>query len=119
MATDINPEWTNLSGKVGYSAGGDRDVLIIVPEDVSGPDIVQRRPAIELTEEWRGKLENQGIEREDHSDDLTLVKARYSLDKSRTITDMSSPGGEKLTRERMLKAIKVLMNNCEAKKGGR
>ena len=81
-------------------------MLIIVSEDVSGPDVVQRRAAIELTEEWRGKLESQGIAREYHSDDLTIVKARCNLAKRCIITgvEMSSPGGKRLTRERVLKS---------------
>ena len=94
-------------------------MLIIVSEDVSGPDVVQRRPAIEVTEEWRGKLESQGIAREDQSDDLTLVKARYSLDKGCTITgvEMSGPGGKRLTRDRVLKQIMVLANTSTTKGG--
>ena len=112
-------EWTNLSGKTNYGAGGDRAVLIIVSEDVSGPDVVQRRAAIELTEEWRGKLESQGIAREHQSDDLTMVKARYHLNKRHTITgvEMSSPGGERLTREKVLRQITTVMENCN-KTGG-
>ena len=46
---DDGPEWTNLSGKVGYGAIGTRDVLLIVSEDdLSHPDVVPRRSAIEL-----------------------------------------------------------------------
>ena len=106
-------EWSDRSGKVAYGAGGNRDVLIIVSEDVSGPDVVQRRAAIELTEEQREELESQGIAREDQSDDLSMVQARYSLDKRYTITgvEMTSPGGERLTRERVLKQINILCNS--------
>ena len=111
-------EWSDHSGRVVYSAGGDSDVLIIVSEDVSGPDVVQRRPAIEVTEEWRGKLESQGIAREDQSDDLTIVKARCSLDKRRTITgvEINSPG-ERLIRDRVLTRIETIMRNT-GKEGG-
>ena len=120
MAAEVGPKWTNLSGKVVYGALSASDVLIIVSEDVSGPDVVQRRAAIELTEEQRGKLENQGIAREDQHDDLSIVKARYSLDKNLQVAgvEMSGPGGERLTREVVLKKINTLMNNCEPKKGG-
>ena len=61
-------------------------MLIIVSEDpMNHPDVVERRPATELTEETRRKLENQGIPREEQNDDLTIVKARYGLDKKRNI----------------------------------
>ena len=78
MATlDGGPEWTNLSGKVAYGVGGKRDVLLIVSEDdLSHPDVVPRRPAIELTQQLREKLENQGIARDQQTDDLTIAKAR-------------------------------------------
>ena len=71
-----------LSGrKVAYSAGGKRDVLLIVPNnDLSHPDVVPRRPAIELTQQLREKLENQGIARDQQTDDLTIAKARCGLD---------------------------------------
>ena len=53
-------KWSDHSGKTNYEATGDGDVLIIVSEDgLPEPDVVRRRPAIELTEEVRGKLENQ------------------------------------------------------------
>ena len=76
--SDASVEWSVRSGKITYGAGGPRDVLIIVSEgDVSPhPDVVRRRAAIELTEEVRGKLENQGIPRDLQLDDLALVKAR-------------------------------------------
>ena len=97
-------------------------MLIIVSEgDVSPhPDVVRRRAAIELTEEVRGKLENQGIPRNQQQDDLAIVKARYGLDKEHIIYDveLSQPGGERLTRERVLKQIAVLMNNYDDRRGG-
>ena len=106
----VDPEWTDFSGLTALQAGGNRDVLIIVSENVSGPDVVRRRAAIELTEEWRGKLESQGIAWEHQYDDLSLVKARYSLDKTYTTTNMPERGG--LTKERVLKQVNTLMKNC-------
>ena len=79
VEVNVGIQWSSHSGKARYGASGTRDVLIIVSESWSSPDVAQRRAAIELTEEWRGKLENQGIAREDQSDDLSIVKARYSL----------------------------------------
>ena len=80
MATiDGGPEWSNRSGKVTYGASGKRDVLLIVPDNnLSQPDVVPRRPAIEQLGE---KLENQGIARDQQQDDLTIMKARYGLHK--------------------------------------
>ena len=57
--------WSNHLGKTGYVASGNRDVLIIVSEEpLDHPDVVERRPAIQLTEEVREKLKHQGIPRE-------------------------------------------------------
>ncbi len=116
--------WTDNSGKTTYGASSHCDALIIVSECESqpGPDAVQRRGASELTEEWRGKLENQGIAREDQHDDLSIVKARYILSHSKyTVAgvEMSSPGGERLTRDRVLKKIRTVMNNCDNTRGGK
>ena len=115
------PEWTNKSGKVYYGATGEFDVLIIVSEDgLLEPDVVRRRPAIELTEEVRGKLENQGIPRKDQCDDLSIVKARYGLDKEYTVkgVEKSQPGGVGLTRKSAFKQIKLIMNNFDGNGGG-
>ncbi len=70
---------------------------------------------MELTEEMREKLENQGIPREKQCDDLTIVKARYNLSKGRTIcgVEMSAPAAEQLTRRDMLIQIARLMKNCD------
>ena len=114
---DMANEWSDHSGKVhGY----DRDVLIIVSEDVSGPAVVQRRAAIELAE-WKTKLEKQGIAREDMTDDLSIVRARHHLDKDCTVTgvEMSSPEGERLTKERVLKQITTTMSNYNNRAGGK
>ena len=114
MASNYELVWSNNSGKTVYGVGGNRDVLIIVSEDpMNHPDVVERRPATELTEETRRKLENQGIPREEQNDDLTIVKARYGLDKKRNIhgVEVSNLGTDKPTKEKVLKQIRVIMNN--------
>ena len=122
MATGVT--WSDNSGKSSYVAdSANFEVLMIVSECEShpNPDVVQRRAASELTEEWRGKLENQGIARVDQHDDLSLIKARYILaHKKYTISgvEMSNPGGEGLTRDRVLKKIRAVMN-CDNTRGGR
>ena len=123
MATlDGGPEWDNTSGKTTYSAGGKRDVLLIVPDnDLCHPDVVPRRPAIELTKQLGEKLENQGIARDQQQDDLAIMKARYGLDKTRQKVQevlTSEPGGERVTRERVLKHITSYINNHEDRAGG-
>ena len=113
--------WSDISGKTRYGARGNRHVLIIVSEEpLDHPDVVERKPAIQLTDEARGKLEHQGIPREEQCDDLTIVKARYGLAKDRDIygVEMSGPGGERLTRECVYKQIASLMNNYTGNGGG-
>ena len=120
-AVDGGPEWDSLSGKVRYGAAGKRDVLLIVPDnDLSHPDVVPRRPAIELTKQLREKLENQGLARDQQQDDLAIMKARYGLDKDRQVQEVltSEPGGERVTRERVLKHITSYINNHEDRAGG-
>ena len=121
MADSVSPVWSDNSGKTAYGAAGHRDVLIIVSEDdLPEPDVVRRKSAIELTEEERGKLENQGIPREDQCDDLSIVKARYRLDKECTLigVEIGQPGGEGLTRESVFKHIATLMNTYDSNGGG-
>ena len=104
-----------------YSAGGKRDVLLIVSEDdLSHPDVVPRRSAIELTQQLREKLENQGIARDQQTDDVTITRARYSQDKRYMIhrVETSQPGGERVTRESVLKHITTFMNNHYDTAGG-
>ncbi len=118
-STDV--QWKMHSNKAVCGASGARDVLIISSEGPLGhPDVVGRRSAMELTEEMREKLENQGIPREKQCDDLTIVKARYNLDKHRTIcgVEINIPNGEKLTKENVLKKIASLMENNSGDGGG-
>ena len=82
--------------------------------------VVPRRPAIELTQQLREKLENQGIARDQQTDDLTIMKARCGLNKDRPVQDVlaSQPGGERVTRESVLKQISAFINNHEDRAGG-
>ena len=121
-AGNTGPKWSDHSGKTDYAVASQGEVLIIVSEDdLPEPDVVRRRPAIEVTEEVRGKLENQGIPREDQCDDLSIVKARYGLDKEYTVmgVEKSQPGGVGLTRKSVLKQIKLIMNNYDGNGGGK
>ena len=120
-AINTGPEWSTLSGKVAYEAVGKRDVLLIVSEDdLSHPDVVPRRPAIELTQQLRERLENQGIARDQQTDDITIMRARHDLtNASRSIeVEISQPGRERVTRESVLKHITTLMKNHDDRAGG-
>ena len=116
-AERVSTVWSDRAGKTVYGTAGSRDVLIIVSEDedVSHPDVVRRRPAIELTEEVRRKLENQGIFRQHQQDDLSIVRARYTLDSRYAV---SEKGGKQLTRQNVLKSIEdcIKMSNREGSK---
>ena len=84
------------------------------------PDVVRRRAAIELTEEVREKLENQGIPRHQQHDDLSVAKKRYTMDRRFTLhgVEIGQPGGERLTKESVHKHIATIMNNCSDTGGG-
>jgi hypothetical protein len=114
-------QWSDSSGKYVYAATGSYEVFFIVSEEGDGPhpDVVRRRSAIELTEEVRGKLENQGIPRQHQHDELAILRARYELDKT-TIkgVERNQPGMPALTRERVLGRIATLMTNYKDNGGG-
>ena len=115
-------KWSDSSGKYVYAATGSYQVLFIVSEDedVSHPDVVRRGPAIELTEEVRGKLENQGISGQHQQDDLSILKARYTLDKTPIAgVERSQDGGPKLTKKAVLARIATLMASCEDSGGSK
>ena len=111
MATIAN--WTNYSGKTTYGASAAVcEVLILVSEGVSQPepDVVLRRPARELNKEWREKLVNQGIDRENQQDDLSIVKARFGLSKTNyniAGVEVNHTGRGGLTRDMVLKKIRA------------
>ena len=112
-------EWSTCSGKYRYGAVGERDVLFIVSDSPSpNPDVVPRRFRGELTDDERRKLENQGVPRDCHHDDLSIMKARYGLDSRQHIVGVESgDSGRELTCEDVKKQIASLMNNTD-KEGG-
>ena len=74
---------------------------------------------MELTEDDRRRLINQGIPEHCFGDDLSIVRARWNLDKECCLSgvEVSKPGKE-LSRNYVLKQIASLMNNT-TKPGGR
>jgi len=105
-------------GTVCLRAGGGRDVLII-GSDVPLPhrDAVSRCN-VELTEDDRRRLTNQGIP-ESCCDDLSILCARYSLDRANRDlvgVEVREPGKE-LSRDYVLNQIASVTNNT-TKPGG-
>lgn len=122
MATDrestdrLCTQWTT-SGKHNYAAVGGRDILIIVSDNSSpNPDVVPRRSQGELKDNERNKLDNQGIPRECHHDDLSIMKARYGQHPKSHILGVAS--GRELTCEDVKKKIASLIRDTD-KEGGR
>ena len=116
---DTSPEWTTFSGKYAYSAYGTIDILFIVSDSPSSnPDVVPRRSRGELTDDERRKLEHQGVPRDSHHDDLSIMKARYNLDKYCAVVGVQSgDSGRELTCGDIKKQIASLMNNTDKAAG--
>ena len=112
------PVWEVFDGK--HTAAGNRDVLIIFCDGNSGsesPDVVPRCE-IEITEEDRRKLTNQGIPPECQSDDLSIVRARISLDSSKNLVkQLRAERGKELSRSYILEQIQDFLKSCK-KPGG-
>lgn len=86
-----------------FSDMGKTDVLLIVSEpDSRNPLVVPRRPNTELSPPEVVKLENQGVAKEHHTDDLSIMKARYELDK-----DCCMVGVEQGQTDRELSSVDV------------
>ena len=115
--TSPNPAWDTHSGKYAYGASGQAEVLLIVPS-LSGqsPEVVPRRTREELSEDERRKLEHQGVPRECHHDDPSIIKARFILDKGKRVNEVLT--GDSLTCELVKRQITHLMNNTNTDTAG-
>ena len=107
------PVWEVFHGNC--IAGGNRDVLIIVSVENSGtqsPDVVPRCE-IEITEEDRRRLTNQGIPPE-CSDDLSIVRARIGLDSSLDLVkELRAEPGKELSRSYILEQIQDFLKSSK------
>ena len=102
------PVWDTYSGQYIYSASGKREVLLIAPTLSSpSPEVVPRRPQ-ELSEHERWRLEYQGVPRDCHHDDLSLIEARYNLDKDLSLFEVLT--GRSITCKQVMKKASQLMN---------
>ncbi len=115
MATGgSSPAWSTHNGKHTYGATGKREVLLITSNPTTqDDDVVPRRPGGELTDDDRRRLENQGIPRDCHHDDLSIAKARFSLDKDMSIAEVLRDDGSPLTCKQVTKKITQLLNNTD------
>ncbi len=120
MASPTGPPLT--SARYGdtllTSAAGQRDVLIVASlVHTPSPDIVPRSD-FEPTEQDQRRLANQGVHVESY-DDLRVIKARIARDGECSLVgeEISLPGRE-LTRDHVLKRLKLVLNNC-SKDGGK
>ena len=100
---------------IRYSIGGERDVLLIVPEQScshASDMAVARRPG-HLTQEDKQKLLSQGVS-PTGQDEVAILKARYKLDRKKTIVGVKS--GQQ-SREGVLKSIEHFLSTTQ-KDGG-
>ena len=116
IPTEPQVPWIDEPGR-SHGAVGRRDVLLIVSKlsATDNPDIVPRRSRGPLTEEERRKLEEQGIHEEYCHSDLSIMTARYGLDKRRAVVGVVS--AEKTTCEGFKSRVTDLMNTTD-KEGG-
>ncbi len=107
------PTWDTHNGKYGYGATGKTEVLLVTSNlTTQDDDVVQRRPGGELKDDERRKLEHQGVPRDCHHDDTSIMKARHSLDKEKSIAEVLRDDGS-LTCEQVIKKITQLQNNTD------
>ena len=113
-------QWSNYAGKITDSAGGKRDVLLIVSEEpLEHDDVVQRRPALPLTETVIQKLEIQGVAKAAQGNDRTILETRYSLDNECQVRGVVvSEAGNPLKKEKVENEIKNIMKNYKGNGGG-
>ncbi len=114
MATGgISPTWSTSNGKYAYGASGKAEVLLITSNPTTqDDDVIPRRPGGELTDDDRQKLEHQGVTRDSHHDDLSIMKARFILDKDKSIAEVLRYDGS-LSCEQVTKKIALLLNNTD------
>ena len=112
------PIWEAFHGVC--SAGGARDVLLIHSAGNTrslSSDVVSQCE-IKITEEDRRRLTNQGIPPE-CSDDLSIVRARISLDPTlELVRVLVNEEGRELRRGYVLEQIKDFLANVKKPGGG-
>lgn len=128
-AVPPNLQWSTHHGKSTYAATGGRDVLFIISEapldlDHNPPDqelVPRLTHELNLTEEEASKLEHQGIAREHHLSDLSIMTARHNLDSRHRVVGVLECGAggarEALSCEEVKGQINGLMSSTN-KEGG-
>ena len=112
----ISPLWDSCSGKCEYSASGKTEVLFIV-SNRSGisKEAEPRRSRIKLSEKEQKKLENEGVAKDSHSNDLSIMKARFRCDKEKNIYEEMTGGSLKCKEVKT--TIMQLMGSTNAEGG--
>ena len=112
-----SPHWNTGSGKYEYSASGKTDVLFIVFPSMLGlsREVKPRRYRKKLSENEQEKLESEGVARDCHSSDLSIMKARFRCDKEKNISEEMTGGSLKC--EEVKKTIMQLMDSTKAEGG--
>ena len=105
-------QWgATILGSKNYGASGTRDVLIIAQDDcLQGPDIVQRRGGLELTDSDKNQLQRLGIPQANWQDNASIMEARFVMDKDYTLlpTERGRPGND-LSKVHVLSRIENYM----------
>ena len=117
LMAKAKPVWDTFLGNC--SAGGDRDVLFISSD--GEPQVSNTVPhcKVELTEEDRRKLTNQGISSDCQGDDLSIISARISLDSTlELVSVLKGHPGRELSRSYTLEQVKAFLRSIK-KPGGK
>ncbi len=118
MATVSSLTWDTRNGKYKYGASGITEVLLITSNPtIQDDDVVPRKPGGELTDDDRRRLEHQGVPRDSHHDDLSIMKARFILDKEKSMAKELNDDGSSLTCVQVTKKISQLLNNTDTNGG--
>ena len=115
MELVAQPVWSIFNGFC--SPGGDRNFFLLVSEgELNSPDVVPRC-SMDIRDEDRQRLENQGIPA-DCCDDRSIIKARVKLDCSLELVgeEFSNPEKE-LSRGYVLQQLEHVLGKCR-KAGG-
>ena len=114
---DCKPVWEVFHGNC--IARCNSDVLIILSDGNFGPESpdVVPRCEIEITEEDRSRLTNQGIPPE-CSDDLSIIRARIGLDSTLDLVkELRAEPGKELSRSYILEQVEDFLKSVK-KPGG-
>ncbi len=108
------PQWDVFSGR-WYAAGKREGFLLVSTGEAApdgNPDVIPLQGAGKITEEDRRKLDSQGVP-PDCRDDVSIVRARISLDPNRLQLSREevSTTGRELSRGYVLRQLEVFLDS--------